>query len=91
MAKLLGLLEIGAGQPAMAVLLLDLSLSLQADFGTTMHLADILLQLGEYAQAKANLTTALALQPDTLEAQHKPAITLDHLGEFESALALQLP
>ncbi|RFO96748.1 hypothetical protein DIC66_12095 [Rhodoferax lacus] len=88
-AKLLGLLEIDAGQPAMAARLLDLSLSLQPDFGTAMQLADIRLQLGEYALAKASLTTALAMQPDSLDALHKLAVSLDHLGEYEEALALQ--
>ncbi len=89
-AKLLGLLEKDAGQWAMAARLLELSLSLQADYGTAMHLARVQAAQGQPALAKATLEQALALQPDSLEALHELALTLDQLGEYEEALALQM-
>jgi tetratricopeptide (TPR) repeat protein len=88
-AKLLGLLEKSAGQLPMAARLLELALSLQADFGTAMQLADVQRQLGAHALAKTSLQSALALQPDSLEALHQLALSLDQLGEFEAALAAQ--
>jgi tetratricopeptide (TPR) repeat protein len=89
LAKLLGLLEKETGQLPMAARLLALSMALQADFGTAMHLADVRRQLGEYALAKNCLETALALRPDALEALHQLAITLDQLGDWHGALLAQ--
>jgi tetratricopeptide (TPR) repeat protein len=88
-AKLLGLLEKDAGQLPMATRLLAVSMALQADFGTAMHLADVGRQQGDHALAKSSLEAALALRPDALEAWHQLAITLDQLGAWEAALAAQ--
>lgn len=89
LAKLLGLLEKQAGQLPMAARLLELAFKLQADFGTAMHLAEVRLLQGEQALARDSLSAAVALQPDSLDAIHKLALTLDQLGEYEAALAAQ--
>lgn len=88
-SKLLGLLEKDAQQWPMAARLLELSLSLQADFGTAMHLAEVRTRQGDHALARRALTQALALRPDALQAQHQLALTLDRLGEHQAALAAQ--
>jgi tetratricopeptide (TPR) repeat protein len=87
--KLLGLLEKDAGQLPMAARLLERALSLEPNFGTAMRLAEVRLKQGELGQAKAGVCAALALQPDSLEALHLLAITLDQMGQWEAALALQ--
>lgn len=87
--KLLGRLECEAGQWALAERLLRRALSLEADFDTAMQLAEVQRQQGHTAQASDSLATAVALRPDSLQALHQWAITLDQLGAFEAAYAAQ--
>jgi tetratricopeptide (TPR) repeat protein len=89
LSKLLGLLEKDAGQWDMAARLLELSLSLHADFGTAMQLAAVRTRQGETALARNSLAAAVALRPDALEALHQLAIVLDQLGDHGAALAAQ--
>ena len=54
-----------------------------------MHLADVQLQLQDFAGARKTLEAALRLQPDAPEAVNKLAMALNQLGDYQASLALQ--
>lgn len=87
---LLGLLEKEADKLPFAARWLELAFSLDAKFQTAMHLAEVQLQLQDYTAARKTLEAALSLQPASLQALNMLVVALNHLGEYEVSLALQL-
>ena len=86
---LLGLLEKEAAQLPFAARWLELAFHLEPSFQTAMHLADVQLQLQDFAGARKTLEAALRLQPDAPEAVNKLAMALNQLGDYQASLALQ--
>ncbi len=85
--KLLGILELDAGQAALAQRWLELAYGLNAECDTAMLLAKGHLQQDNYPLAKQWLHTALELEPESPKALFQLGLTCKRAGELDAALA----